>query len=139
MDAVLNEFWSLRLAATLCAYVLAVGFLGLFWVVIYKIARDKIDLSSLIGDPDSSADGHGAKTSMARFQLLVFTLTIAGLYTVLCIESGTLIEVPNGALALLGISGGSFLVSKSIGASNARAARTQQVTRDVVKVDSAQA
>jgi hypothetical protein len=45
----------------------------------------------------------------------VFTLTIAGLYTILSIESGTLVEVPNGTLALLGISGGSFLLSKSIG------------------------
>ena len=114
MDAALNEFWTLRLASTICAYVLAIGFLGLFWVVIYKIAMDKIDLSSLIRDPDASSDGRG-KTSMARFQLLVFTLTIAGLYTVLCIESGTLIEVPGGTLALLGISGGSFLVSKKIG------------------------
>jgi hypothetical protein len=114
VDATLNEFWTLRLAVTVLAYVLAVGFLGLFWVVIYKIATDRIDLGSLIRDPDSTADGT-AKTSIARFQLLVFTLTIAGLYTILSIESGTLVEVPNGTLALLGISGGSFLLSKSIG------------------------
>jgi hypothetical protein len=114
VDAALNEFWTLRLAVTVLAYVLAVGFLGLFWVVIYKIATDKIDLGSLIRDRTT---GGVAKTSIARFQLLVFTLTIAGLYTILSIESGILVEVPDGTLALLGISGGSFLLSKSIGKS----------------------
>lgn len=115
MDGSLSEFWTLRFAVTVLAYVLAAGFLGLFWVVIWKIAKDKIDLGTLISDPDSTPSVGAIKTSMARFQLLVFTLTIAGLYTILCIESGTLIDVPNGTLALLGISGGSFLVSKTIG------------------------
>jgi hypothetical protein len=99
------------------AYVFAIGMLGIFWVVIYKIATDRIDLGTLMIDHDS---GSGAgKTSMSRFQLLVFTLTIALLYAILCIESGQLLEVPNGTLSLLGISGGSFLLSKGIGSSAA--------------------
>jgi hypothetical protein len=117
MDGALNEFWSLRLATTVMAYVFAIGMLGIFWVVIYKIATDRIDLGTLMVDHDS---GSGAgKTSMSRFQLLVFTLTIALLYAILCIESGQLLDVPNGTLALLGISGGSFLLSKGIGGSAA--------------------
>jgi hypothetical protein len=103
------EFWDLKTATTIFAYVLAGGFLGLFAVVIVKIASDRIDLGSIITEKDGSN-----KSSISRFQLLVFTLTIAGLYVILSIENGQLIDVPNGALALLGISGGSFLISKGM-------------------------
>ena len=104
------DFWDIRTATTVFAYVLAVSFLGMFAVVIVKIAMDKIDLSTIIMEKDGSE-----KSSISRFQLLVFTLTIAGLYVILSIENGQLIDVPNGALSLLGISGGSFLLSKAIG------------------------
>lgn len=107
------NFWDLRTATAVCAYVLAAGFLGLFWVLIWKIARDKVDIGSIIMEgSDSASPGKG---SISRFQLLVFTMTIAGLYVILCIENGQLIEVPNGTLALLGISAGSFVVSKAVG------------------------
>ena len=104
-----SDFWSLQSATTLLGFVLAVGMLLLFLTVDYKILTDKINLSSLI----SESDGSG-KTSISRFQVLVFTLAIAGLYIILSIEAGTLIDVPNGALLLLGISHGSFAVSKGI-------------------------
>jgi hypothetical protein len=109
------EFWTFQTATTLFAYVMAVGFLGLFLVVIWKIATDRINLGTVILEKDGSD-----KASISRFQLLVFTLTIAGLYVILSVEAGTMIDVPNGALALLGISGGSFLVSKGIGTPEGR-------------------
>ena len=104
------EFWDLRTATTVFAYVLALGFLALFAIVVFKIYTDKIDLGSVIQEKDGSG-----KSSISRFQLLVFTLVIAGLYVILSIENGQLIDVPNGALLLLGISAGSFVMSKSIG------------------------
>jgi hypothetical protein len=99
---------SINSAVTLFTYLLAVGFLAVFLVVIWKMATNKIDLSRLVSEGDG-------KASLSRFQLLVFTLVIAGLYVILCIENGQLLEVPNSALGLLGISGGSFLISKGIG------------------------
>ncbi len=104
------EFWDLRMATTVMGYVLALALLGLYLVILMKIATDRIDLGSIISDGDS-----GGKTSISRFQLLVFTMTIAGLYVILSIENGQLIEVPNGALALLGISSSAFVVSKAVG------------------------
>jgi len=99
----------LKNAVVIFTYLIAIGFLAIFLVVIGKMLNNTIDLSKLISEPDG-------KASLSRFQLLVFTLVIAGLYVVLSIENGQLIDVPNGALALLGISGGSFLISKGIGA-----------------------
>jgi hypothetical protein len=54
------------------------------------------------------------KASVARFQLLLFTFVIAGLYLTLSLEAGYLIEIPNQVLGLLGISGASYVVSKGI-------------------------
>lgn len=113
------EFWDLKVATAVIAYVFAAGFLGLFWVIILKVASDKINIGSIIVEGDGSGKG-----SISRFQLLVFTLTIAGLYLILCIENGALIDVPNGALGLLGISGGSFLMSKGMSTKKTKSALT---------------
>jgi hypothetical protein len=36
------------------------------------------------------------------------------LYLTLCLEAGALIDIPNQVLGLLGISGGSYVISKGI-------------------------
>jgi hypothetical protein len=56
----------------------------------------------------------GSKASMSRLQLLIFTFIIAGLYLTLCFEAGEMIAIPNQVLGILGISGGSYVVSKGI-------------------------
>jgi hypothetical protein len=99
---------NLKMAILVFTYVLALGFLGLFAVLTWKMANNTIHLEKLVSEPDG-------KASISRFQFLVFTLVVAGLYVILSIDSGQLLEVPAGALALLGISGGSFIVSKGIG------------------------
>ena len=78
-------------------------------VVVYKMLRGDIDLRYLLSEP-----GAEGKASLSRFQFFVFTFVIAGLYLMLCMENGQFVEVPNSALALLGISGGSYLISKGI-------------------------
>lgn len=129
-----TDFWTLRAATTLFAYGLGLGFLLLYGVVMWKIFKNEIDLGSIIQEKDSSG-----KSSIARFQLLVFTLTIAGLYVILSIEAGTLIDVPAGALALLGISGGSFLISKGIGTPELRTEEKRlDVEKERVKVAAAE-
>lgn len=88
---------------------LALGFLGLMGVVIWKIFNNEIDLSRLISEDDG-------KASLSRFQLLLFTFVVAGAFLVLSLEAGQFVDVPTGVQVLLGISGGGFVVSKAVGA-----------------------
>ena len=78
-------------------------------LILNRIRRGDIKLTGIISEPD------GSKASLSRFQFLLFTFVIAGLYLVLSLESGNFVDVPESVLALLGISGGSYLVSKGIG------------------------
>lgn len=98
-------YWST--IALVIAIAITVIILGIAFVIFWKIWTDKIDLSRLV----SEADG---KASLSRLQFLLFTFVIAGVYLLLCIESGTFVQVPQSVLGLLGISGGSYIVSKGI-------------------------
>jgi hypothetical protein len=89
-------------------------------MVLWKIFNDEISLRGLLAEPADAptestrrAPVYG-KASLARFQFLIFTFVIAGLYLLLSIEAGTFVDIPNNVLGLLGISGGSFLVSKGM-------------------------
>src|SRR3954453_15794794 len=86
--------------------VLAI-FIGFAFFIMRAMARGKIDLTWLL-----SESGNVAKASLSRFQFLLFTFVLGGVYLVLCLETGSLLDVPTGVLALLGISGGSYVVSK---------------------------
>lgn len=55
-----------------------------------------------------------AKASLSRFQFLIFTFVVAGLFLLLSIEAGAFVEVPPTVLGLIGLSGGSFVISKGI-------------------------
>jgi uncharacterized BrkB/YihY/UPF0761 family membrane protein len=84
------------------------GLLGL--VILWKIIDGTIDLRYLISDELGYA-------SLSRFQFLVFTFVIAmSLFYVIASQTPTpkYPEIPNQILALLGISGGSFVLSKGI-------------------------
>jgi hypothetical protein len=101
--------------AMVVALVISVIILGFASVVLYKILNGGIDMDGIISESD------GRKASLSRFQYLVFTFVVAGLYLVLSLESGTFVDIPQSVLVLLGISGGSYLVSKQIGgASNGK-------------------
>jgi hypothetical protein len=83
-------------------------------------------------DPDAPvAPPETPKASMSRLQLLVFTFVIAGVYLVLCLESGTFVDIPNNVLLLLGISGGTYAASKGIKA----ASDSKQADADVAKTE----
>ena len=52
--------------------------------------------------------------------LSAVTLTVvAGLFLLLSIDAGTFVDIPTNVLALLGISGGSYLVAKGVGSGSA--------------------
>lgn len=86
-------------------------------VIIYKIIRGSkeggIDLKYLIAGDDGDA-------SLSRFQFLVFTFVIAlSLFLIIINHPGQPefpATIPGGILALLGISGGSYVVSKGVDA-----------------------
>lgn len=88
---------------------------GTILVLIWKRV---INLTLLISEQDGAA-------SFSRFQFLIFTFIIASAYIVLAFNGcagnsgGTckLPEIDPSVLGLIGISGGSYLVSKGIEAS----------------------
>ena len=84
--------------------------MGTALVVLWLIAMKKIDLSLLLTDGDST------KASLSRFQFLLFTFVVVGLFLLLSVEAGAFVDIPNGVLALMGISAGSYAVSKGINA-----------------------
>ena len=85
--------------------------LGVFGaVVLWKIIDGTIKINRLISDEQGYA-------SLSRFQFLTFTFVIAmSLFYVIASQTPTpkYPEIPNQILALLGISGGSFVLSKGI-------------------------
>jgi hypothetical protein len=105
----------------LVAWVLAVliGLLGL--IVVYFIMIGRIKLDDLL----SEHDGDEKVASLAKFQFLVFTFVIAlSLFVVTILKKDFPTLHPN-ILVLLGISGGSSLVSTGIAA--ARRIRLEEI------------
>ena len=111
--------------------VISIILLGFAALVLWKLFSDADALRGLISEPASPNDIGEPKASLSRFQFLIFTFVIAGLYLLLCIEAGTLIEIPGNVLALLGISGGTYVVSKTVSASERKppAAPAQQAKK----------
>jgi hypothetical protein len=102
--------WSIQviMGIALASFLIILG-LAIVWLITQRI----IDLSRLISEPTGDA-------SMSRFQLLIFTFTVAFSFFVIVASSkpAKFPDVPNGVLALLGISAGSYVVSKGIQFSN---------------------
>ena len=83
--------------------------------VLWQIGSGQIELVGLISEPPGPNDTSPiGKASLSRFQFLIFTFVIAGLFLMLCIETGGFVEIPVTVLGLLGISGGTFVVSKAV-------------------------
>ena len=84
-----------------------IGVLAL--IILKKIWKDEIDLKFLISDEKGDA-------SLSRFQFLVFTFVIAMslFYLVVVNPNPGYPPVPPEILALLGISGGSYVLAKGM-------------------------
>lgn len=87
--------------------VIFIGITGL--VILWHMVNGKINLEKLISESDGTA-------SMSRFQFLVFTLVIAMSLFLIIVGQAPLKfpDIPPEILALLGISGGSYVISKGI-------------------------
>jgi uncharacterized membrane protein len=85
-------------------------------VVLWKIFRGDINIDGLLCEsPAQGQPANSTKASLSRFQFLIFSFVIAGLFLLLSIQAGTFVDIPVNVLGLLGISGGSYLVSKAVG------------------------
>ena len=104
--------------------------LGFAALVLWKIFWDTHALDGLLSEPPGP-NGE-IKASLARFQFLIFTFVIAGLYLLLCIEAGTFIEIPGNVLALLGISGGTFVASKTVTSADQKAKMQTEMQNDAL-------
>ena len=91
----------------LIGWTLAIFLAGLEAIFLYRVATNDISLKYLISDDRGYA-------SLSRFQFLIFTFVIAMTLFYLIIAQGKYPEIPNQILALLGISGGSYVVAKGI-------------------------
>jgi hypothetical protein len=104
---------ALLVASVLCIIILAIAL-----TVVCAMMRGTIDLSHLLSESTKPSNPPWPevkpKASLSRFQFLVFTFVIAGLYLVLSIETGSLVEIPNGVLVLLGISGATYAAGKAM-------------------------
>jgi uncharacterized BrkB/YihY/UPF0761 family membrane protein len=78
-------------------------------IIAYKMLVGQIDLTHLIDEPDN-------KASLSRFQFLLFTFAVVGVFVYICFKTGdwSKADIPTGVLALIGISGGSYVISKGI-------------------------
>jgi len=86
-------------------FTVFIGLLGL--TILYYIITGKINLENIISEPN----GHA---SLSRFQFLVFTFVISMSFFLIVAAQSSFPDVPAGVFALLGISGGSYVVSKGI-------------------------
>jgi hypothetical protein len=111
-------FLELLAGYIICGIIAIIGF-----AVAWKLATGKIDISKIL----TEKDGSGGSASMSRFQLLIFIFVIAVSFFLVVISNIKIIqarpgerelpgmpEVPNGVLALLGISASSYAVGKAI-------------------------
>jgi hypothetical protein len=115
-----TTIWTIISAAVAIALALVIVTFAL--VVAWKLASGKIDLRYLLAEPagppppgtDPNEPPGEPKASISRFQFLIFTFVIAGVYLILCLESGRFVEIPENVILLLGVSGTSYAASKGI-------------------------
>jgi hypothetical protein len=127
----INGFWGYISAAVAIAVALIIIAMAL--AVVKALFDGTIRLTYLLAepaDPRAQAAAQGGdgvavpqppetpKASLSRFQLLIFTFVIAGVYLVLCLESGTFVPIPQNVILLLGVSGSTYAASKGIKAAS---------------------
>ena len=105
-----------QILALVAGWIIVV-FIGLLGVlVLWNIYTNRIDLKFLLCE-------ESGKASLSRFQFLVFTFVIAMSFALITLRTGSIPDIPQGVWALLGISGGSYVISKGIQKNAEAAAR----------------
>ena len=130
----ITGFWGWISAGVAIAITLLI--VGLAAAILLALFNGTINLRYLLAEPadpraqSSVPDGDEPpevpKASLARFQFLIFTFVIAGVYLVLCLEAGRFVEIPDNVILLLGVSSTSYAASKGIKAAADRGSRADQ-------------
>ena len=97
--------------STITAFVILVIIASIAFIVLRNWFRDPEALMYLVSEPPN--DSGERKASLSRFQMLIFTFVVAGLFLVLSLEQGAFAHIPEGVLGLIGISGGTYILSKA--------------------------
>lgn len=115
---------SFHLLALVMGWVVTVLIAAFALAIIYKMLKGEINLMYLIAGADGDA-------SLSRFQFLIFTFVIAlGLFLIILSGNPTPKfpdTIAGGILALLGISGGSYVTSKAVDANANKQPATQVI------------
>lgn len=119
------------------AHIALIGFVAFSAIIVafagavlWEIINGSIDLYGIISEPEDVAKiGEDPKASLSRFQFLIFTFVIAGLFLMLSIEAGHFVVIPENVLILLGLSGGGFVVSKAVGQSKGNTKKTDKTSK----------
>jgi hypothetical protein len=96
-----------ELLGLVIGWILTIGIGLLLLKIVWKIWRDEIDLTYVISDEQGYA-------SLSRLQMLLFSFVIAMSLFYLIVLKSDFPVLPKEILALLGISGGSYVLSKGI-------------------------
>jgi uncharacterized membrane protein len=97
----------MELLKLVIGWILTIFLGALTLIILYRIARNEINLDRLISE-------EGGEASLSRFQFLIFTFVIGMTLFYLIVLTGSYPQIPNQILALLGISGGSYVMAKGI-------------------------
>ena len=121
----MNAFDWLRLVF---GWVTAVFIAGLGALFLYRILRGDIKLDRILEDENG-------KASISRLQFLIFTFVIAmSLFLVIVSADPPDFpdKIPGEIFALLGISGGSYVISKGVQSNRDARMKRLEVERDAV-------
>jgi len=112
----LNQFNHIKLDPTtlFLIWIVAIFIIATGVLIVYKIMFDKkSNISTLISEPPAAGQTIG-DASMSRLQLLIFTFVIAICILFCVANTGFFPEINANILALIGISGGTYVISKGI-------------------------
>ncbi len=90
-------------------WIVVVTAAGIAAFTLYLLFHYRSELADMLQEPNG-------KGSLSRFQMLFFTLTIGGSYVAQMLAAKGSVQLDGNALVLLGISGGSYVLSKGISA-----------------------
>src|ERR1044072_6809606 len=104
-------FWGI-ISAVVAVTITAVmiGFAIAIVFALFRGGDNGISLKFLL----SESGDEQAKASLSPSQFLIFAFVICGVYLVLCLEAGSFVDIPQNAVILLGVSGGTYAASKGI-------------------------
>lgn len=96
-----------------CSLAFGIVVLVFAFAILWKIFKGDISLEGLLAEAPALSVA-GAKAGLPRFQFLIFTFVISGLFVLPLLRAGTFVDIPNNVLGPVGLTADSYLVSKAV-------------------------